>query len=88
MNVVVLPDHLHCIVTLPLDDADFSGRWHAIKAGFARRMMRGESLSERRRRKGEHGIWQRFLEHVIRDERDYVHHVDYIHFNPVKRMYE
>jgi putative transposase len=83
--IVVLPDHLHCIWTLPADDADFSGRWHAIKAGFARQMTRGESLSERRRRKGERGIWQRrFWEHVIRYARDYVHHVDYIHFNLVK----
>ena len=29
--VVVLPDHLHAILTLPPDDADFSGRWRRIK---------------------------------------------------------
>src|SRR5689334_14343658 len=83
--IVVLPDHLHCIWTLPRSDSDFSTRWHAIKAGFARQLSGGESLSERRRRKGERGIWQRrFWEHTIRDERDWSHHVDYIHFNPVK----
>jgi putative transposase len=33
----------------------------------------------------ERGIWQRrFWEHVIRDERDYELHVDYLHYNPVK----
>ncbi|CAA9889665.1 hypothetical protein METHB2_120024 [Candidatus Methylobacter favarea] len=35
--------------------------------------------------KGERGIWQRrFWEHVIRDEADYEHHVNYVHWNPVK----
>lgn len=83
--MVVLPDHLHCIWTLPPGDADFSTRWHGIKAMFARSMPTGERLSDRRRAKGERGIWQRrFWEHTIRDERDFESHVDYIHFNPVK----
>jgi len=35
--------------------------------------------------KGERGIWQRrYWEHTLSDERDYAHHIDYIHFNPVK----
>jgi putative transposase len=38
--------------------------------------------------KGECGIWQRrFWEHAIRDERDWMRHVDYIHFNPVKHRH-
>jgi len=83
--IVILPDHLHCIWTLPSGDADFSMRWHDIKALFATQIPRGERLSERRLKKGERGIWQRrFWEHVIRDERDYERHVDYIHYNPVK----
>jgi len=83
--IVVLPDHLHCIWTLPEGDADFSARWHAIKADFSRGIAPGERLSERRRMKGERGIWQRrFWEHTIRDERDFERHVDYIHYNPVK----
>src|SRR5581483_6024243 len=82
---VVLPDHLHCIWTLPLGDANFSGRWHAIKAAFSRSMPKGERLSARRRAKGERGVWQRrFWEHTIRDERDFERHADYIHYNPVK----
>ena len=32
---VVLPDHLHCVWTLPLGDADYSVRWKAIKIAFA-----------------------------------------------------
>ncbi len=83
--IVILPDHLHCIWTLPPDDVDFSTRWHDIKARFAARIPKGEKLSERRMKKGERGIWQRrFWEHVIRDEGDYARHVDYIHYNPVK----
>ncbi len=81
--IVILPDHLHCIWTLPSGDADFSTRWHDIKARFAAQIPREERLSARRLEKGERGIWQRrFWEHVIRDERDYERHVDYIHLQP------
>jgi REP-associated tyrosine transposase len=83
--IVVLPDHLHCLWTLSAGDADFSMRWHAIKAAFSRAVPKGERLSARRVAKGERGIWQRrFWEHTIRDERDFERHADYIHFNPVK----
>jgi putative transposase len=83
--IVVLPDHLHCIWTLPDGDADFSARWHGIKWRFSRALPAGERLSPRRTGKGERGIWQRrFWGHVIRDETDLARHVDYIHFNPVK----
>jgi putative transposase len=83
--VVILPDHLHCVWTLSPEDANFSTRWHDIKARFAAKIPGGERPSARRLKKGERGIWQRrFWEHVIRDERDYERHVDYIHYNPVK----
>lgn len=82
---VVLPDHIHAIWTLPPDDADFPMRWTLIKAGFSRRIARGEHVSPARARKGERGVWQRrFWEHRIRDENDLARHVDYIHINPVK----
>jgi putative transposase len=42
--IVILPDHLHCIWTLPSGDADFSTRWHDIKARFAARIPRGEDF--------------------------------------------
>jgi putative transposase len=57
--IVILPDYLHCIWTLPSGDADFSTRWHDIKARFAAQISRGERLSPRRLQKGERGIWQR-----------------------------
>jgi putative transposase len=36
--IVILPDHLHTIMTLPEGDADFSGRWRRIKSLFSRRV--------------------------------------------------
>ncbi len=82
---VVLPDHLHCIWELPDGDADFSKRWRLIKSSFSRSQAQIEGRSTTRIKRGERGIWQRrFWEHVIRDEKDFVAHLDYIHFNPVK----
>ncbi|MFV0443381.1 MAG: transposase [Planctomycetaceae bacterium] len=34
--IVLLPDHLHTIWTLPPGDFDFSGRWSRIKRKFTR----------------------------------------------------
>ena len=34
---VLLPDHLHCIWTLPEGDSDYSTRWALIKSRFTRR---------------------------------------------------
>jgi putative transposase len=83
--IVVLPDHLHAIWSLPDGDADFATRWRLIKAAFSRALPKGERISPSRLRKDERRIWQRrYWEHTLRDERDYSRHVDYIHFNPVK----
>jgi putative transposase len=86
---VVLPDHLHAIWTLPDEDADFSQRWAFLKktfthlwlhAGGSEQKVTSSQQGARRR-----GVWQRrFWEHVIRNERDFGRHCDYIHFNPVK----
>lgn len=86
--IVILPEHLHAIWTLPEGDSDFSNRWRKIKGGFSKIIPEGERRSKSRRSKGERGIWQRrFWEHVIRDELDYARHVDYIHYNLVKHGY-
>jgi putative transposase len=85
---VVLPDHMHCVWTLPPGDADYSARWRDIKIGFAKQMPKTEWLSKVRADNSERGIWQRrFWEHTIRDEADYVAHVDYVHVNPVKHKH-
>lgn len=83
--IVVLPDHLHALWTLPPGDADFATRWSLIKARFSRAMRSGESISPSRERRRERGLWQRrYYEHLIRDDDDYANHVAYIHWNPVK----
>lgn len=84
---VLLPDHIHCIWTLPENDNAFSMRWRLIKSYFSRRCKIERKIfqSASRQRKGEQGIWQRrFWEHQIRNEIDFTKHVEYIHFNPVK----
>jgi putative transposase len=82
--VVILPDHLHAIFTLPPNDFDFSGRWRRIKGHFSSALI-DASIELNRRPNGELALWQRrFWEHTIRDESDFSRHVDYIHFNPVK----
>jgi putative transposase len=83
--VVVMPDHLHCIWTLPEGDFDFSTRWSLLKGQFSRSVEKGERVSVGRGRKRERGIWQRrFWAHLITDQEDFNRHVDYIHWNPVK----
>jgi putative transposase len=82
--VVVLPEHLHIIMTLPDGDADYTNRWRLIKRRFTDAVVTS-GISLPRHRNGEYAFWQRrFWEHTIRDERDFERHVDYIHFNPVK----
>ena len=82
--IVVLPDHLHTVWTLPERDADFATRWPLIKSAFSRRLARNNGYPSRSG-KGERGIWQRrYWEHTIRDEIDFARHVDYVHINPVK----
>ena len=87
--ICLLPDHLHTIWKLPVDDMAYSRRWNEIKGLFSKRLrlLDGESggITESRQRNGEASFWQRrFWEHLIRNETDYIHHLDYLHFNPVK----
>jgi putative transposase len=82
---VVLPEHMHCIITLPSDDDDFSNRIKAMKIRFVRAVSVTERRCHSRAARGERGIWQRrFWEHVIRDDADHARHMDYVHYNPVK----
>lgn len=85
---VVLPDHMHCLWTLPEGDADFPGRWRAIKIAFVKGLPAVEPRSSIMLRRGERAIWQRrYWEHTIRDDRGFSARMDYVHFNPVKHGY-
>ncbi len=85
--IVILPDHIHCLWTLPLEDSDYSMRWRQIKSAFSRRCSpryKGK-ITQSQIKKKEQAIWQRrFWEHEIQNELDFQKHVEYIHYNPVK----
>ena len=90
--VVLLPDHLHAIWTLPRGDTNYSGRWAWIRREFTKRWLANgggeQPVSEGRQRDGRRGVWQpKFWEHTLADEEDFERHFDYIHFNPVKHRY-
>jgi putative transposase len=95
--MVVMPNHLHAVWSLPAGDADFSTRWGAIKARFTRRVGLHPSAgpgqvgwkptprSASKVAKKEGKVWQRrFWEHCIRDEAEYRACVAYCWTNPVK----
>jgi putative transposase len=82
--IVILPEHLHTIWTLPEDDYDYPGRWRAIKSAFTRALVKS-GVAVTRKANGEYDLWQpRYWEHTIADEEDLWRHIDYIHNNPVK----
>jgi putative transposase len=90
--IVLLPDHLHAIWTLPPGDDKYPDRWKAIKAGFSSRWLKAggaeQAITPGYRRQRRRGVWQpRFIEHTIRDETDLHNHADYLHYNPVKHGY-
>ena len=78
-SMVVLPDHLHCLWTLPSEDSDYPIRWRLIKTHVTKHYGTAHD------RQPHQTIGQpRYWEHTIRDETDYRQHVEYIHYNPVK----
>ncbi len=87
--IVILPDHLHTLWSLPGGDHDYSTRWSRIKGYFSIGCVGlKEMQSVSRHNKREKPVWQRrFWEHTIRDENDWRNHMDYIHYNPVKHGY-
>ena len=83
--VVILPDHLHAVLTEPEDEVNFSERWRRFKARVSHAVdVAGpprSSLAARR----EKGFWQRrFWEHRIRDAADFRGAVEYCRTDPVR----
>jgi len=82
--IVILPDHIHTVWTLPPGDNDYSNRWKMVKGLFTK-SLKEKGFSFKHNHKGEHQLWQpRYWEHTITDEQDLENHINYIHFNPVK----
>ena len=87
--ICLLPDHIHCIWTLPEGDNNYSLRWSEIKKKFSKAYHLKFGTQDERKpsqvKRKEAGMWQRrFWEHIIRDSDDFNSHVEYIHYNPVK----
>jgi len=87
--IVLLPDHLHAIWTLPEGDSGYSLRWKRIKELFTRSYLAGGGTegarSASRLKHDERAVWQRrFWEHSVRDEDDFKRCLHYVHYNPVK----
>lgn len=83
--MVILPDHIHAVWTLPAGDADFSIRWKKIKGRFSQHCRARGTPSRSKLAKGEKGVWQRrFWEHAIRRPEDFQEHIHYCWWNPVK----
>ena len=88
--IVVLPDHLHMIIT-PEDALIYPKIVHAIKRYFVYslpddiRQTAKLHLTSSQYHRGHSGIWQsRYYEHTIRSERDLHDKMAYIKNNPVK----
>jgi putative transposase len=86
---VLLPDHFHCLWTLPEQDSNFQLRISLLKRFVTQAcsefLHRDSSSTASRRKRNESTIWQRrYWEHKLKTEKDFKHHMDYIHYNPVK----
>lgn len=87
--IVLLPEHLHAIWTLPPGDDEYPKRWAWIKKEFTKEWLAQggieQPVSAQRQERGDRGVWQpRYWEHTLKDEHDFDRHFDYIHYNPVK----
>jgi len=47
--VVILPDHVHIVMTLPDGDPDYSNRWSLIKRRFTAGVMKSGTVVARHR---------------------------------------
>ena len=87
--IVLLPDHLHAVWTLPPGDARYPLRWMRIKEEFTEAWLSNgggelpQSVSRKKHR--QRGIWQkRYWEHTVEDEDDLQRCIDCTHWNPRK----
>jgi putative transposase len=88
--IVILPDHLHMVIT-PMIATDYPKIISHIKRSFVYgldkniKMEAKSELSFAKYRRVHSGIWQeRYYEHTIRDEKDFLARLEYIRVNPLK----
>jgi putative transposase len=79
--LVVMPDHLHAIWTLPEKDHDYLSRWMLIQDFYSHHLSVESSENERE-------LWQNLIKELpIRDMQELEKFVGYIHFDPVRHGY-
>ena len=83
---IVLPDHLHFLIQI--ENAEECPKVIAsFKANFSRTMPKNLNQTSNQLNRREKGIWQRkYYDHIIRDEKDFNKHLDYIHYNSMKHL--
>jgi len=92
-GIVILPDHLHLIIR-PKVATEYSKIIRHIKRSFVygldqeTKAQAKAEISHAKYHRGHAGIWQeRFYEHTIRDEKDWLEKMEYIKYNPIKHEY-
>jgi len=88
--IIILPDHIHMIIT-PKNATDYPKIISHIKRSFVYGLDRNYkddakmNLSPSSYQRKLSGIWQkRFYEHTIKDEKDWLQKMNYIQHNAVK----
>ena len=77
-NYVVMPNHIHLLLSI---EGNIDGR--AMLAPTISRVI--QQMKGYVSKQIGHSIWQKsFIDHIIRNERDYIEHYTYIENNPVK----
>ena len=89
--LVILPDHWHALIRPGIREAEKAGEQPRLASQpVVIEQVVGAVKRNALRDLGMKGstIWQtRFLDHRIRDEADFFHHIEYIRLNPVKHGY-
>jgi putative transposase len=87
--IVLLPDHLHTMWSLPEGDMAYPARCAWIKKEFTKSWLAAggteKAVSDSKAGSRPRGVWQRrYWVHTIRDEEDFTQQFNHIHYNPVK----
>lgn len=84
-EIVVLPNTLHTIWTLPAGDIDYAKRWRMLKSLFSRALPEPVKRHPVAVRRKEKGIWQRrFWDYHLSDAADYEIHRRMIYAAPLQ----
>jgi len=90
--IVLLPDHLHTIWSLPPGDSIYSTRWSWLKKEFAKHWLAAGAIefgNSKARRSGRatRCLATKILGTYNSGRGHFERHFDYIHYNPVKHGY-